>query len=56
MLHAAAEFCEGAKKLNGRPFRQAVDGFLSSVLTINRICLHEAIEQFIAFRKGKSCT
>jgi len=34
--------------------RQAVDGFLSSVLTVKRIALHEAIEQFIAFRKDKT--
>jgi hypothetical protein len=31
-----------------------VDGFLSSVLTVKRIALHEAIEQFIAFRKDKT--
>jgi hypothetical protein len=31
-----------------------VDGFLTSVLAVKRIGLHEAIEQLIAFRKGKT--
>ena len=33
---------------------EAVDGFLESVVTVKRISVGEAIEQFIAFRKGKT--
>ena len=54
LLATVAEFCESAKKLNGHTLHEAVDGFLTSVLTVKRINLHEAIEQFIAFRKGKT--
>jgi hypothetical protein len=43
-----AEWCDLAKKLNGHTPHEAVDGFLGSVLTIKRIMLHEAIEQFIS--------
>ena len=50
----AGEFCESAKKLNGHALHEAVDGFLTSVLAVKRIGLHEAIEQLIAFRKGKT--
>jgi hypothetical protein len=34
--------------------QEAADGFLSSVLTVKRIGLQEAIEQFIGFRKSKT--
>ena len=54
LLAAVAEFREPAKKLNGHTLPEAVDGFLTSVLTVKRINLHEAIEQFPAFRKGKT--
>jgi hypothetical protein len=54
LLAAVAEFCESAKRLNGHSLHEAVDGFLGSVLSVKHITLHEAIEQFIAFRKGKT--
>ncbi len=54
LLAAVAEFAEAAKRLNGHSLAEAVDGFLNSVVTGKRINLHEAIEQFIGFRKVKT--
>jgi hypothetical protein len=51
---AVVEFCESAKKRNGHTLREAVEGLLSFVLTVKRISLRKAIEQFIAFRKSKT--
>jgi integrase len=54
-LHGAAvQFTEAASKLKAHSLTEAVDGFLESVVTVKRISVHEAIEQFIAFRKGKT--
>jgi hypothetical protein len=54
-LHrAAVQFTEAASTLKGHSPAAAVDGFLGSVVTVKRISLREAIEQFIAFRKGKT--
>jgi len=54
-LHGAAvQFSEAASKLNGHSLAEAVDGFLGSVVTVKRISVSEAIDQFIAFRKGKT--
>lgn len=54
LLAAVSEFTEAAKRLNGHTLGEAVDGFLNSVVTVKRVNLHEAIEQFISFRKGKT--
>jgi len=51
---AVGEFCEATRKLHGRTMAEAVDGFLSTVATIKRVDLSEAVEQFIAGRKLKT--
>jgi integrase len=54
-LHGAAvQVTEAASKLKDHSLADAVDGFLGSVVTVKRISVHEAIEQFIAFRKSKT--
>jgi hypothetical protein len=40
--------------LNGHSLAEAVDGFLESVVAVKRISVRQGIEQFIAFRKGKT--
>lgn len=54
MRGAAVHFSEGASKLNGHSPAEAVDGSLRSVVPVKRISVPEAIEQFVAFRKGKT--
>ena len=51
---AAEQFTQAASKLKDHSLPEAVDGFLGSVVTVKRISVHEAIEQFIAFRKTKT--
>jgi integrase len=56
-LHeAATQFTENEIKLrpSGRSQTEAIDGFLGSVVSVKRISVHEAIEQFITFRKTKT--
>jgi len=56
-LHeVATQFTESAAKLkpSGHSLADAIDGFLNSVVTVKRMSVQEAIEQFIAFRKGKT--
>ena len=55
-LHGAAvQLIESAAKLKGQhSLAEAVDGFLGSVVTIKRISVRDAIEQFITFRKVKT--
>jgi hypothetical protein len=45
---------EAAKKSNGGTPRKAMEGLLPAVFTVKRIGPDEAIEQFAAFREGKS--
>ena len=40
--------------MNGHSLAEAVDGFLESVVAVKRISVRQGIEQFIAFRKGKT--
>lgn len=40
--------------MNGHSLAEAVDGFLESVVAVKRISMHQGVEQFIAFRKGKT--
>jgi len=54
-LHGAAvQHTEAAVKLKDHSLTEAIDGFLGSVVTVKRMSVHEAIEQFIAFRKTKT--
>lgn len=54
LLGAVAEFADATRKLRGHALVEAVDGFLGSVATVKHVTLHEAIEQFISFRNGKT--
>lgn len=54
LLAAVAEYAEAAKKLNGRPPGQAVDGFLGTVATVKRIDVAQAVEEFIEQRKSRT--
>jgi integrase len=47
LLAGISEYCEAASKLNGRTLGEAVDGYLSSVATVKRKDLSEAVEEFI---------
>jgi integrase len=54
LLTGISEWCEAARKLNGRTLSEAVDGFLSNVATVRRVDLKKAVEEFIASRKPKT--
>ena len=51
LLAVASEYAESVKKLNGRTLAEAIDGFLSNVVTVRRVELNAAVEQFIESRK-----
>jgi hypothetical protein len=54
LLVGISEYCEAIRMLNGRTLGEAVDGFLSTVATVKRVDLKEAVEQFIASRQPKT--
>ena len=51
---AVGAYCESARKLGDRTLADAVDGFLSTVATVKRVDLKEAVEKFIASREPKT--
>jgi len=51
LLAAVSEFAESAAKLDGRSMGDAVDGFLSSVASVKRKDIKEAVGEFVALRK-----
>jgi len=51
LLAVASEYCEAAGKLAGRPLGEAVDGYLTTVASIKRMDLGQAVAEFIAGRK-----
>ena len=54
LLTGISEYCDSAVKLNGRNFTEAIDGFLSTVVSIKRVDLNKAVEEFIEYRKSKT--
>jgi integrase len=47
LLSGISEFCEATGKLTGHTLGEAVDGYLSSVASVKRKDLAEAVEEFI---------
>jgi integrase len=56
LLAVAIEYAEAARKLNGRTLGQAVDGYLSTVVSVKRMDLGQAVEKFIQGRAHKTET
>ena len=54
LLAGISEYCEAAVKTNGRTLGEAMDAYLSTVATVKRKDISEAIEQFIEVRKAKT--
>jgi integrase len=54
LLSAASELVEALEKLKGRSLGEAIDGFLTTVATVKRKNISEAVEEFLASRKHKS--
>jgi len=54
LLGGISEYCEAIHKLNGHTLGSAVDGFLSTVATVKRIPLGQAVEEFIKSRAHKT--
>ncbi len=48
LLRAVSEYVESATKLNGRTMGEAVEGFLSTVASVTRKDISEAVAEFIA--------
>ena len=54
LLGAVSEFCDAATRLNGHTLRNAIDGFLSTVATVKRKGLAEAVTEFNSSREPKT--
>jgi integrase len=54
LLAAVSEFAEAVDKLRGRTLGEAVEGYLRTVVSIQRKDIAEAVEEFIEGRKHKS--
>ncbi|MBI3416480.1 MAG: hypothetical protein HY043_14385 [Verrucomicrobia bacterium] len=54
LLSVVAEFVEASAKLRGRSLTEAVHGYLSTVATVKRKDIREAVEEFTESRKHKS--
>ena len=46
-----AEWCEAARKLDGRTLAEATDGFMANSARVKRVLVSEAVEKLIAVRK-----
>jgi len=47
LLRAVSEYVEAASKLNGRTMADAIDGYLSTVASVTRKDVAEAVEEFV---------
>jgi integrase len=47
LLAGISEYCEAASKLSGRTLGEAVDGYLSTVASVKRKDIKDAVEEFI---------
>ena len=54
LLAGISEYCEAAGKLSGCTLGDAMDGYLSTVASVKRKGVSEAVEQFIAEREQKT--
>ena len=54
LLGGISEYCEVITKLNGRSLREAVDGYLTTVVSVRRIALAKAVEDFIALEEPRT--
>ena len=54
LLAVASEYAEAARKLNGHTLDEAVDRYLSTVASVKRMDLGQAVEQFIQGRALKT--
>jgi len=51
LLAAVSEFAEASTKVNGRNLGEVADGYLTTVASVRRKGIAEAVEEFIALRK-----
>ncbi len=54
LVLAVSEYTRAAGKLNGYTMTEAVEGFMSSVVTVKRVELKQVMEEFIELRKAKT--
>lgn len=54
LLAGISEYCEASARLSGRPLGDAVEGYLSTVASVKRMDIAQAIEQFIESRRLKT--
>jgi uncharacterized protein YdbL (DUF1318 family) len=54
LLAAVSDFAEAVDKLRGRAIGEAVEGYLRTVVSIQRTDINKAVEEFIEGRKHKS--
>jgi integrase len=47
LLSAVCEYCDGATKLDGRTFAEAIDGYLKTAVNVKRMDAAQAVNQFI---------
>lgn len=54
LKRAVADYVEAARQLNGRTLAEAVEGYLSTVATVKRKDLAEAVKEFCEARQSKA--
>ena len=54
LREAVSECCEARGKLGKHTLAEAIDGFLTTVATINRTDMSQAVEEFVEGRKAKT--
>jgi integrase len=54
LLAVASVYAASVQKLKERTIDEAVDGYLSNVVTVQRVDLKEAVEKFVASREPKT--
>jgi integrase len=54
LLESVMGYCGAVRRLGDRPVGEAIDAFLSTVATVKRVDLLQAVEEWIAGRKPKT--
>jgi integrase len=54
LLAGISEYCEASARLSGRTLGDAVEGYLSTVASVKRMDIGQAVEQFIESRRLKT--
>jgi integrase len=54
LLSGISEYCDSTARLDRRNITEAIDGYLTTVVTVKRADIKQAVEEFIEHRKSKT--